>query len=266
MTSNTTIDFSKKSLVFITGASKGIGRTIAIEISRKLKPSSILVLIARSRAGLDETKFHIGEINKSLHVEIVTLDLSKPDSNKYNDIFKKVLSKTNSNDVNTGIIFHNAGHVATVKQTTDLTELAVWREFYDMNFFSCVLLNNVFIKSLRLVVPKLVVTNITSLTGHVPLKNLSMYGSGKAAREIFFKVLALEEPNIIVLNYSPGPVETDMFNCIAETAQSEDLRQSFNDIKNSTILTTTKTVNRMLDLLEKGDYKTLDTVDFYGRL
>ncbi|XP_028131947.2 sepiapterin reductase-like [Diabrotica virgifera virgifera] len=266
MTSNIMIDFSKKAIVFITGASRGIGRTLAIEICRKLKQSSILVLIARSKAGLEETKFHIGEINKSVHVDTVSLDLSKPDINEYNDVFKKVLSNINTEDVKTGIIFHNAGHVATIKQTTDLTDLAVWRKFYDMNLFSCVLLNNVFIKSLRPVVPKLVVINITSLTGHVPLKNLSMYGSGKAARELFFKVLALEEPNIIVLNYSPGPVDTDMFHYIAETAQSEDLRQSFNDIKNTIILTTIKTVNRMLNVLEKGDYKSGDTVDFYDRL
>ncbi|XP_028131948.1 sepiapterin reductase [Diabrotica virgifera virgifera] len=265
MTSNTIIDFSKKSIVFITGASKGIGRTIAIEVSRKLEQSSIIVLIARSQNGLDETKAQIGEIDKSIHVETVTLDLSKPDINQYNDLFKKVLSNTDTKDIKTGIVFHNAGHVGTVKQTTDLSELAVWREYYDLNLFSTVLLNNVFVKHLRPVAPQLVVINITSLVGRVPFKNLSMYGSGKAAREIFFKVLALEEPNIIVLNYSPGPVDTDMFNSIAETAQSEEVRQSFKDVKNSTVLTTDKTVNRMLDVLEKGDYKSGDTVDFYDR-
>ena len=34
--------------------------------------------------------------------------------------------------------------------------------------------------------------------------------TGKAARNMFFKVLATEEPDVRVLNYAPGPLETEM--------------------------------------------------------
>lgn len=265
MTTTTSIDFSSKAIVFITGASRGIGRTIAIEISRKLEQNSILILLARSKTGLEETKAQIAEVDKSITVETFTVDLSKPDINEYNDIFNKVLSSVDTKDIKTGIFFHNAGHIGTIKKTTDLIDLEVWRNYYDMNMFSCVLLNNVFVKNIRPVAPQLCVINISSYAGRAPLLNLGMYGSGKAARELFFRVFALEEPNIIVFNYSPGPVDTDMFHSIVETAQSEEVRNSFRDIKNSNVLSPASTVNKLLDLLEKGDFKSGDCIDYFER-
>ncbi|XP_056634227.1 sepiapterin reductase [Diorhabda sublineata] len=259
------IDFTSKAIVFITGASRGIGRTIAIEISRKLEQNSILILLARSKSGLEETKTQIAEVDKSITVETIAVDLSKPDINEYNDIFKKVLSNVDTKDIKTAIFFHNAAHIGTIKKTTDLTDLEVWREYYDLNMFSCVLLNNVFVKHMRPVAPQLCVINISSLAGKTPLSNLGMYGSGKAARELFFKVFALEEPNIIVFNYSPGPVDTEMFDSIVQTAQSEDVRNSFREIKNSSVLTPAKTVNKLLDIIEKGDFKSGDCIDYYER-
>ncbi len=33
---------------------------------------------------------------------------------------------------------------------------------------------------------------------------------GKAGRDMLFRTMALEEPDIRVLNYAPGPLDTDM--------------------------------------------------------
>lgn len=112
---------------------------------------------------------------------------------------------------------------------------------------------------------QLCIINISSYAGKGPLANLAMYGSGKAAREIFFKVLSIEEPNIFVINYSPGPVDTDMFNTIVNTAQSDEVKKSFKEIKDTSVLTPPVTVNKMLDILEKGDFKTGDSIDYYDR-
>lgn len=51
--------------------------------------------------------------------------------------------------------------------------------------------------------------------------------SGKAARDMFFKVMALENPDVNVLNYAPGPLETDMFNCIRETSYDKEVKAMF---------------------------------------
>ena len=50
---------------------------------------------------------------------------------------------------------------------------------------------------------------------------------GKAARDMFFKVLAAEEPSIRVLNYAPGPIDTDM---------QTYLRENLGDSENRTMI------------------------------
>lgn len=48
------------------------------------------------------------------------------------------------------------------------------------------------------------VVNISSLCAVKPFKNWALYCSGKASRDMMFQVLALEEPDVRVLNYAPG--------------------------------------------------------------
>lgn len=262
----TSIDFVKKALVVVTGASRGIGRTIALEISRNLNQNSIIILLARSSNDLEQTKTLILEIDKSLNVITETVDLSSADLQTYEKILDRVTSSVDTTGIEFGIIFHNAGTTGEIKQTTDLTDIKSWREYYDLNLFQVSALNSAFIRKIRPIAPQLVVVNITSLCGRTPFKNLAMYGSAKAARELFFKVLAVEEEKIIVLNYSPGPVDTSMFDGIIANAQSGEVQESFRKVKESSILTPEQTVGRLIALLEKGAFKSGDTVDYYDEI
>lgn len=54
-----------------------------------------------------------------------------------------------------------------------------------------------------------------------------MIYAGKAARDMFFKVMALENPSISVLSYAPGPLKTDMFNCIRDTSYDSEVKTMF---------------------------------------
>lgn len=260
------VNFSKKSIVVVSGASKGIGRTISVELARNLNQNSIFILLARSEQGLEETKKQILEVDKALTVLTYVTDLSNPHIGTYNDIFTKILSLIDSNGLEYGYIFHNAGFVGTIKNTTELNDLQAWRSYYDLNMFSMVLLNNAFIQKIRPIAPQLAVVNITSLCGSKPFVNLAMYGSGKAARELYFKVLAVEQPNITVLNYSPGPVKTEMFDSICDTADSKEVRDNFQKIRNSSVLTTQETVEKLLNILEKGEYASGDVIDYFDRI
>ncbi|CAH1183049.1 unnamed protein product [Ceutorhynchus assimilis] len=211
--------------------------------------------LTRSQEGLDQTKSLI--ISESLTVLTHIVDLSKPDK----ALYENMLSNIDLSGIEVAYLFHNAGHVGVLKQTTELNDLQTWQQYFDLNLFSAILLNNAFLA--KILGPKLVVVNITSLVGRVPFANMSMYGTGKAARELFFKVLALEQPNVTVLNYSPGPVLTEMFNSICDKADSEDLRLQFQQMRQSSVLTTTQTVAKLLDILHKGAYKSGDTIDYF---
>lgn len=48
------------------------------------------------------------------------------------------------------------------------------------------------------------VVNVSSLCALQPLPSWVLYCTGKAARDMMFRVLAEEEPDLRVLNYSPG--------------------------------------------------------------
>lgn len=48
------------------------------------------------------------------------------------------------------------------------------------------------------------VVNVTSLYALEPCRSWVLYCTGKAAREMMFRVLAQEEPHVRVLSYSPG--------------------------------------------------------------
>ncbi len=58
--------------------------------------------------------------------------------------------------------------------------------------------------------PERTVVNISSLMALRAQETWSLYCSGKAARDMFFQVVAAEEKGVTVLNYAPGPVLTDM--------------------------------------------------------
>ncbi len=58
--------------------------------------------------------------------------------------------------------------------------------------------------------PERTVVNISSLMALRAQETWSLYCSGKAARDMFFRVVAAEEKGVTVLNYAPGPVLTDM--------------------------------------------------------
>lgn len=62
--------WNRRTCVILTGASKGIGQGLAIEISRLLIPESSIVLIARDTNGLEKTKELVNKENKDIFVEV----------------------------------------------------------------------------------------------------------------------------------------------------------------------------------------------------
>lgn len=55
------------------------------------------------------------------------------------------------------------------------------------------------------------VINISSLCALQPFPSWVLYCTGKAARDMMFRVLAGEEPDIRVLSYSPGEENVGLF-------------------------------------------------------
>lgn len=71
-----------------------------------------------------------------------------------------------------------------------------------MNLFSVTALTSSFLK--LFVKNERCILNISSSAAIHPIKGVVHYCVGKSSREMYFKVLAQENPDLNVLNYAPG--------------------------------------------------------------
>lgn len=75
-----------------------------------------------------------------------------------------------------------------------------------LNLYSVTCLTSVFLSKFNCDTTERCIVNITSLLGIEPFKSVGYYCVGKASREMYFRVLALENPKLNILNYSPGSI------------------------------------------------------------
>ena len=104
--------------------------------------------------------------------------------------------------------------------------------------------------------------NITSLAAIEPIKDLGMYSLTKSYREQFFKVLTLENPRIRVLNYAPGPMDTDFVKSLRlQLDVSSETERMYENIK--TWVIPSESANKLIDLIETNSWENNAHIDFY---
>lgn len=175
--SKNAVDLTQKTFFLMTGASRGIGRTMAIECAAKMATGSVIVLIARSTAGLEETKAQILAKNSSnVTVFLLTLDLTRPTAEQIStSIFDATLSERNLDEFKLAMIVHNVGSIGDVKRyAKDFCDTDEWHDYFAVNMFSVIALNSEFLKRFDTQIRRLIV-NITSKCGIAPCKSLTMY-------------------------------------------------------------------------------------------
>lgn len=77
----------------------------------------------------------------------------------------------------------------------------------------------------------------------------------------------MENPDVNVLNYAPGPVDTDLFKIVCETIADPKAKKLYNEMREKkTVLTAEQTVNRLVQILKECKYNSADHVDYYDKL
>lgn len=257
------IDLTDKlAFLLITGASKGIGAKMAVECAKKLRSGSYVVLLARSTAGLESTKQQIHDINPNINVILKSIDLTKPSQGEINSLIEASLDKKVAFEL--FMVIHNVGTIGDIgKWASDIVDYDELQNYFSINMFGVVLLNNLLLKAFPAGAQKFIV-NITSKAAISPFKSFAFYAPGKAAREMFFRVLAEERSDVLVLNYSPGPVETDMTVDAQQNAVATETSEMFSNLRaTGTILTTEETTRKFLEVVAAGNYKSGDHVDYF---
>ncbi|NWI59386.1 SPRE reductase, partial [Calyptomena viridis] len=164
------------------------------------------------------------------------------------------------------LLVNNAGSLGDVsKSFLDLTDPHEINSYFAFNVTSALLLTSTALQAFgERPGSSRTVVNISSLCALKPFRSWALYCSGKASRDMMFQVLALEEPHVRVLNYAPGPLDTDM-QLLARTKTGDPgMRQHFQSLQESRkLIDCTVSAQKLLDLLEEDTFHSGAHVDFY---
>ncbi len=191
-----------KKIAVVTGASSGIGREFAIQISRKYRSIEEIWIIARRMDRLNEVKHAI----KGVKVRTICLDLTKEsDITRY-----KVLLEKNRPSIR--LLVNAAGYGVYGHFDT-----ASYEDNLGMIELNCKALTAMTYLSLPYMSVPSNIINIASSAAFLPQPSFSVYAATKSMVLSFSRALnkELSDRNITVTAVCPGPVKTEFFD-IAE--------------------------------------------------
>lgn len=196
-------------VAIITGASRGIGRAIAIEFA---KEGALLSLVyKRDDDGINETIKEINKIGSSYLV--LKKDISNFDSTL------EIASETINHYGKIDILVNNAGK-SIVNIFSDSTKEDI-DSIIGTNLLGAIYLS-------KHVIPHLynkggAILNISSMWGQVGASMEVLYSATKGGINLFTKALSKElaPSNIRVNAIAPGVIDTTMNNCFSKEEKDE---------------------------------------------
>jgi len=189
------MSFLEHKTIWITGASSGIGKALAIEMSKK---NNNIILSSRNINDLES----VAKLCKG-NTLVLPIDLEKQDNfvnkvKKAIDLFGKI-----------DILINNGG--ISQRSTASETSIDVDRRLMEINYFGTVVLTKSILPYMQKQKSGHIVT-VSSLSGKFGFFLRSAYAASKFAQLGFFESLRLEEEknNIKVSIVFPGFVNTNI--------------------------------------------------------
>lgn len=185
--------------ILITGASGGLGRSIALYLAKNEKAN--LVISARRIEQLQQLKEEIETYSNSKVIFIQT-DLSKRD-----DVEKLFHEAVKVADIDA--IINNAG--ITYYGLTDINRFETFETIIDVNLKALMWLTLRFLEYFK-EKGKGAILNITSEAGLIPTPYQTVYSASKHAAQVFTEALRAEnrKNGIIISSFAPGGIATEM--------------------------------------------------------
>ena len=189
----------KDKTVFLTGASSGIGESLAVALAKK---GAILGLLARREellAALAEKCANVGGKARVYPCDVVDSDGVHAAADRFRDEFGHI-----------DTMIANAGISGKSRETRDLVPSAV-KEVFDTNLMGAV-------NAVHAVLPQMLehgsghLVAISSLAGFRGLPKSAAYSASKAAMTVFFESVRLDvaDKGIDVTIIQPGFIRTPL--------------------------------------------------------
>lgn len=241
------MNFEKK-IILVTGASRGIGRTIAIEMA-KLGHTVI--------ANYNQSKNDAHSLLKLAQENNYDLEIYQADvSNRINvsTMINYIISKYNKIDV----LINNAG-ISSFNLFTDISD-SEWDYVIKNNLYSVFCVSQEVIKEM-INKKNGCIINISSVWGLVGSSCESLYSLTKAGIDSITKSLAKElgPSNIRINSIAPGFIKTDMNNNLSK----EDITNIKNEIPLQK-LGSTLDISKCISWLIQDNYTTGQIISING--
>ncbi|KAF9080624.1 hypothetical protein BGX23_001883 [Mortierella sp. AD031] len=273
-------------LVIITGANRGFGASVAHTYLKHSGASAVsYVLVGRNQEGLQKVLDDLKQTGSTSNVAvkglvIANVDLADTDSlnanlAKIQEATKQLRDESTQSKavITKSILINNAGSLGDLSKTAKEFTWQETRTYLDFNVVSFVGLCSAFLQDTLATFPKeqypehkTVVVSVSSLLAVQPFANWGLYAAGKAARDRFLGVTALEEKgnNVKTLNYAPGPLDNEMQADVRRTLGDKEQLEIYDGMHKSGSLVKMDDSSRKLVLLLKRDEFTSGShIDFY---
>lgn len=185
-------------VVWITGASSGIGEALAHEFA---KHNSKLVLSSRRKEELERVKTTL----KLDDDRVLILPIDLADTSKANEYAQEVISKFGRID----ILINNGG--ISQRSLTKDTPIEIDRKIMEVNFFGTIALTKSVLPIMLLQKNGHIVA-MSSIAGKFGFYFRSAYSASKHALHGFFESLRMEiyKDNVNVMIVCPGKIKTNI--------------------------------------------------------
>eukprot|EP00095_Tigriopus_kingsejongensis_P003140 snap_masked-scaffold438_size171652-processed-gene-0.21 protein:Tk03140 transcript:snap_masked-scaffold438_size171652-processed-gene-0.21-mRNA-1 annotation:"sepiapterin reductase" len=215
--------------------------------------------MARNQSGLETTAALLSEVGAT-KTFIYTLDNEQPDPEEYRRVIKDALTQYGESvqSFERAIIVHNAGSLGPQDRlASEFKDLDEMTRYFTNNLFSAMILTSVCQEEIFSQGPKAFVINISSLAAVQPVSSWSFYCISKASRNMYFQCLANESPEVRVLNYAPGPLDTDMVsNLLADPQCHPDIQKMFAELKSqNNILAPQTSAEKLIAIIQADQFK-----------
>ena len=227
----------KDKVVWITGASSGIGKELALQLSSK---RAKLILTARNKEALEIVQQQC--LQQTAFCKILLADLSKEDE------AEKLVSAAIEQFERIDFVFLNAG--VTQRSLAFETDLSVYRSLMEVNFFAPVLITqNLFLHFKKQGSGHFVA--ISSVAGLMGFPYRSGYAAAKHALMGYFETLQTENAveGVKYTIISPGRINTPISISALTKDGSPHLK---NDIGQQNGIPVEKCVSQILKAVENN--------------